>query len=134
MSQSPFTPEFIEERRRALVEQRIACRSTLEQLNDTVEDGGDLADRTDAELSRRTRSITHQHAMRELAEVDAALTKIERGTYGIDENTGRPISLIRLEAIPTARFDIQGQQRHERRQHRIAMSIDGSQRLANKDD
>ncbi|MCC6338387.1 MAG: hypothetical protein KJ056_09680 [Acidimicrobiia bacterium] len=42
----------------------------------------------------------------ELAEVEAALDRIEKGTYGVDERTGEPISAERLEAVPTARTNI----------------------------
>jgi RNA polymerase-binding transcription factor DksA len=41
-----------------------------------------------------------------LAEIDAALQRIEDGTYGLDEDTGEPINPERLEAIPTARRNI----------------------------
>ncbi len=37
-----------------------------------------------------------------LAEIDEALAKIDRGTYGICEECGKPISLERLEILPTA--------------------------------
>jgi RNA polymerase-binding transcription factor DksA len=43
---------------------------------------------------------------RELEEVDAALARIDAGTYGIDEETGAPIADARLEALPTARTNI----------------------------
>jgi len=42
----------------------------------------------------------------ELAEVEAALARIDDGTYGIDENTGDPIAPDRLEALPTARTNL----------------------------
>jgi len=42
----------------------------------------------------------------QLDDVDAALDKIEKGTYGIDEKTGKPIELARLEANPSARSSI----------------------------
>src|SRR4051812_5471250 len=42
----------------------------------------------------------------ELAEIEAALQRLDEGTYGIDEQTGRPINPERLEAIPTARTNI----------------------------
>jgi RNA polymerase-binding transcription factor DksA len=45
-----------------------------------------------------------------LAEVDAALGRIEAGTYGTCERCGRDIGAERLEAIPSARFDIACQQ------------------------
>src|ERR1700704_1814768 len=39
----------------------------------------------------------------ELAELQAALERIDAGTYGIDEVTGDPIAPERLDAVPTAR-------------------------------
>ena len=44
----------------------------------------------------------------ELAELHAALERIDAGTYGIDEETGDPIDPARLEAFPTARTNIPG--------------------------
>jgi RNA polymerase-binding transcription factor DksA len=44
---------------------------------------------------------------RELVELQAALERIDDGTYGIDENTGEPIDPARLEALPTARTNIE---------------------------
>ncbi len=41
-----------------------------------------------------------------LAEIAAALQRIEDGTYGFDEETGEPIDPERLEALPTARRNI----------------------------
>jgi RNA polymerase-binding transcription factor DksA len=40
---------------------------------------------------------------KELAEVNAALDRMKKGTYGIDESTGKPIDRARLEANPSAR-------------------------------
>jgi RNA polymerase-binding transcription factor DksA len=42
----------------------------------------------------------------ELAELEAALARIDAGTYGIDEVTGEPIDPARLDAVPTARTNI----------------------------
>ncbi|MFN8034933.1 MAG: hypothetical protein U0V73_03260 [Acidimicrobiia bacterium] len=42
----------------------------------------------------------------ELAELEAALERIDAGTYGVDENTGEPIDPERLEALPAARTNI----------------------------
>lgn len=46
----------------------------------------------------------------ELAEIEAALQRIDEGTYGIDEVTGKPIDPERLDALPTARTNV-GEQR-----------------------
>jgi RNA polymerase-binding transcription factor DksA len=44
----------------------------------------------------------------ELAELHAALERVDAGTYGIDEQTGAPIDPARLDAFPTARTNIEG--------------------------
>jgi RNA polymerase-binding protein DksA len=45
-------------------------------------------------------------ARRNLAEVDAAMTRLDEGTYGVCERCGQPIGAERLEARPTARLCI----------------------------
>jgi RNA polymerase-binding protein DksA len=42
-----------------------------------------------------------------LHEIDRALDRVEQGTYGICEGTGKPISTARLEAMPWARYCIE---------------------------
>jgi RNA polymerase-binding transcription factor DksA len=49
----------------------------------------------------------------ELAEIQAALRRIDEGTYGIDEVTGEPIAPERLDAVPTARTNVQSEQRRQ---------------------
>jgi RNA polymerase-binding protein DksA len=44
-----------------------------------------------------------EQARRRLADVDAAVTAVEAGTYGRCESCGRPIGAERLAARPTAR-------------------------------
>ncbi len=43
---------------------------------------------------------------RELAEIDAALIRIEEGRYGTCQNCGGPMGLQRLRALPEARYCI----------------------------
>jgi RNA polymerase-binding transcription factor DksA len=50
----------------------------------------------------------------QLAEIDAAFARLEKGTYGRCEACGRPIEAARLEQRPFARFCLQDQQRVER--------------------
>jgi DnaK suppressor protein len=49
-----------------------------------------------------------------LYEIDQALKRIELGTYGICEMSGKPISHARLEAIPFARFTVECQSQLEK--------------------
>ena len=52
-----------------------------------------------------------------LYEIDAALKRIEDGTYGICELTGKPIPWERLAAIPWTRFSIEAENQLERNIH-----------------
>jgi DnaK suppressor protein len=47
-------------------------------------------------------------------EIEEALKRIEKNTYGICELTGKPIPRPRLEAIPWTRFTVQAQAQLER--------------------
>ena len=50
----------------------------------------------------------------ELDEIDQALSRIERGTYGLCTDCGEPIDPARLRALPTAARCFRCQERHER--------------------
>ena len=50
----------------------------------------------------------------ELLEVEGAIQRLERGTYGSCQVCGRPIGDERLEAMPAARFCVEDQARAER--------------------
>lgn len=52
-----------------------------------------------------------------LFEIDAALKKIQEGTYGICELSGKPIPHIRLEARPFARYTVECQAELEKNNH-----------------
>jgi RNA polymerase-binding transcription factor DksA len=60
-----------------------------------------------------------------LYEIDQALKRIELGTYGICEMSGKPISHARLEAIPFARFtvDCQSQLEKQNKASRVRQSV-----------
>lgn len=50
-----------------------------------------------------------------IREIDDALARIERGTFGVCEMTGKPISKERLEELPWTRFSIEAARERERR-------------------
>ena len=65
--------------------------------------GGDAgADTTNAAAVLGVRNDLIQ----QIEEIDAALQRVDDGTYGIDELTGEPIDPKRLAAEPTARTNI----------------------------
>ena len=49
-----------------------------------------------------------------LYEVEQALKRIQKGTYGLCEMTGKPIPKTRLEAIPWTRFTVEAQAQLEK--------------------
>ena len=65
-----------------------------------------LADRErDEAQDENERSLLHQ--------IEAALTRLDEGTYGLDEVTGEPIPVARLRAIPWANMTIESAERYE---------------------
>jgi RNA polymerase-binding protein DksA len=50
-----------------------------------------------------------------LREINSALQKINEGTYGICEGTGKPIAKVRLEVQPWARYSIEHARKLENR-------------------
>jgi DnaK suppressor protein len=99
-------------------------KESEETLETLQQEGGaqepDLADRASTEMERSLELRTRDRARKLIAKIDAALKRIEEGTYGYCEETGDPISLKRLEARPIATLSIEAQERHERmeRTHR----------------
>ena len=51
-----------------------------------------------------------------ISKIDAALRRLEDGSYGFCEETGEPIALRRLDARPIATLSVEAQERHERRE------------------
>jgi len=88
---------------RVAVEARIAGRSRDVQATVRDEEGvGDRADEATL-LYDREQAIDDADLDRDtLAQIDRALERIEAGTYGVSEVSGRPIPIDRLEAVPYA--------------------------------
>jgi len=91
-------------------------RETLQHLQDETVQHPDLADRASTETERSLELRTRDRQRKLIAKIDAALKRIEDGTYGYCEETGEPISLKRLDARPIATLSIEAQERHERRE------------------
>lgn len=77
------------------------------------ETGGDEADQTMSLLAENNLFITHQRLRYQLMEIEMALMRMEKGLYGICEETDEPIEVERLVAIPWTRFSIEGAELRE---------------------
>jgi DnaK suppressor protein len=91
-------------------------RETLQHLQEETVQHPDLADRASTETERSLELRTRDRQRKLISKIDAALRRIEEGTYGYCEETGEPISLKRLDARPIATLSIEAQERHERRE------------------
>jgi len=80
----------------------------------------DLTDRASLETERAIELRTRARERKLISKIDAALHRIDDGTYGYCEETDEPIGIRRLEARPIATLSIEAQERHERmeRTHR----------------
>lgn len=91
-------------------------RETLATLQSENENHPDLADRASSETDRAIELRARDRQRKLISKIDAALARLEDGTYGYCEETGEPISLKRLDARPIATLSIEAQERHERRE------------------
>ena len=91
-------------------------KETLQHLQDENQNHPDLADRASSETDRAIELRARDRQRKLIAKIDAAIQRIDDGTYGYCEETGEPIALKRLEARPIATLSIEAQERHERRE------------------
>ncbi|RCL00339.1 MAG: DnaK suppressor protein [Candidatus Tokpelaia sp. JSC085] len=91
-------------------------RETLENLQEENVNHPDLADRASSETDRAIELRTRDRKRKLITKIDAALQRLEDGTYGYCEETGEPISIKRLDARPIATLSLEAQERHEKRE------------------
>ena len=91
-------------------------RETLHLLQEDSAQHADFADRATSETDRALELRARDRQRKLIAKIDAALARIEDGSYGYCEETGEPIGLRRLEARPIATLSLEAQERHERRE------------------
>ena len=89
---------------------------TLRQLKEEDMRLPDQSDWASAEIQRSFELRTRDRERKLLSKIDAALKRIEDGSYGYCEETQEPIGIRRLEARPIATLSIEAQERHERRE------------------
>lgn len=117
--------EFMNERQLAYFKHKLLdwkddilreSRETVSHLQKETENHPDLADRASSETDRALELRTRDRQRKLISKIDAALRRIEDGSYGYCEETGEPIGLARLAARPIATLSLEAQERHERRE------------------
>jgi len=115
----PFmSPRMTEYFRQKLMRWREELLKESSETLTHLQEGGlleaDIADRASLETDRSLELRTRDRERKLLAKINAALERIDEGSYGYCEETMEPISLRRLEARPIATLSIEAQERHER--------------------
>jgi RNA polymerase-binding transcription factor DksA len=96
-----FRKKLVDERR--AIEARITAREG--DVMDTVRDEEGVGDREDEGqllYEREDSIVSNELDSQQLEQVKRALARIDAGTYGVSEVSGKPIPLARLEAVPSA--------------------------------
>ena len=105
--------------RRRLVAERERVNGLIGELRgegldqDDADQGGELAHYdqhpadTASDTFEREKDLSILESLEaDLVEIEAALQRLDDGSYGVDEVTGEPIDPARLEAQPTARTNV----------------------------
>ena len=112
---------LITECRKRLIKTRQDLMNGLSSREDiAVMNGGDEADQA-ADFQRKAAALAmRESSLRQLKEIDAALARIEDGTYGVCEETEEPIEEERLLALPWTRLSVEGAEIRDRRKAKFA--------------
>ena len=98
-------------------------KESTQTLNNLQSENGtkpDITDRASEEIDRSFELRTRDRERKLINKIDAALQRIEDGSYGYCDETGDPISIKRLEARPVATLSLEAQEMHEKAEKRIS--------------
>lgn len=116
---------FMSDRQRAYFRRKLlawrneilrSTKETLQHLHEESAQHPDIADRASPETERAVELRARDRQRKLIGKIDAALTRLDDGTYGYCEETGEPVSLKRLDARPITTLSVEAQERHERRE------------------
>jgi len=120
-------PRKFQKYHKLLIELRNHVRAELDlHSNDTLkrsqkEDAGDISISVDAGTDNFDRDFALSLLSSEqesLKEIEAAISRIYTGSYGVCEVTGVAIDAERLEAVPFTRFSLEGQRQYEMKSYK----------------
>ncbi len=106
-----------EERERVLYVRDAASRLHTEVANsdgDTLTPDALTSEKATETIGRELDESVASHAEVELEEIEAALARLDAGTYGFCQECGLPISDDRLEILPATRHCVDDQAKLQR--------------------
>lgn len=115
--------KIVHDCRQKLIQMRadILNRVRLAKLEfESLDKGSDEADLSMAVLAEQDFMASQQRLKEQLIEVELALSRIEKGTFGICEETEEFIEVERLKALPWTRVSIEGAEIREAMKRKFA--------------
>ena len=76
----------------------------------------DITDRASEEIERSFELKTRDRERKLIIKIEAAIKRIEDGSYGYCDETGEPIGIKRLIARPVATLSLEAQEMHEKKE------------------
>src|SRR5580700_7981734 len=115
MNSDEVRTRLLTERAR-IQELRMAANRLTADAQEATERELSSAEQHPAELASETIGLEIDHSVLQHAELELEepVKRVDSGAYGNCEACGNPISEARLEAIPTARFCIEDQAKHDK--------------------
>ena len=104
----PMSKSDLEFIRKQLVEQRADVIEAMRRnkAEEITPDTGDEADQAAASMDRDLRFELSDTERNTLDQIEGSLRKMEKGNYGRCEQCREPIEILRLKALPFARYCI----------------------------
>jgi DnaK suppressor protein len=110
-----LTAAKLKEIRNELVQMRDDILKTVKKQAVEEVDNGDSVDQASQSIEKELMFELSDNERTTLDMIEAAIRKIDNGTYGLCEATQKPITRARLEAIPYARYSIAYQNQLEQK-------------------
>jgi DnaK suppressor protein len=98
--------QVAELRKRLLAELELhrPTTSPSSPVTDAPERAAEVMDEAEVSLEQHEAISRAEHDEAHVAEVERALAKMDKGTYGVSERSGEPIGYARLSAVPWAKL------------------------------
>jgi DnaK suppressor protein len=111
---NPFQLEYFRQKLLSWKEELLTeSRNTLDHLREENWHEPDINDRASVETETSIELRTRDRYRKLIDKIEAALIRIDKGSYGYCEETDEEIGIKRLEARPIATLTIEAQERHE---------------------
>ena len=119
MVKSPFKKTEQEEFKAQLHEKRTRLLKEIKEQSEEVsteksDEPGDMVDMATGLLEQELNLSLTTAETHSLKEIDAALLRLENGTYGICLDSGEIIMKSRLKAVPEAKRTLEAQEKYDK--------------------